>query len=117
MKDLDGTLAGAPYHAGNRALKGAGYIAPRTSYLFEKLEQAGFVIVGKTNTPEFGLLPVAEPEAHGPTRNPWDSAARVRRIERWFRGRGRERHGAGRRTRATAAVRSAFPPACAACSA
>jgi amidase len=72
VKDLDGTLAGTPYHAGNRALKGAGYIAPRTSYLFEKLEQAGFVIVGKTNTPEFGLMPVAEPEVYGPTRNPWD---------------------------------------------
>jgi amidase len=72
VKDLDGTLAGAPYHAGNRALKAAGYVAPTTSYLFEKLERAGCIIVGKTNTPEFGLMPTAEPEAYGPTRNPWD---------------------------------------------
>jgi amidase len=72
VKDLDGMLAGAPYHAGNRALQAAGYVAPRTSYLFEKLEQAGFVIVGKSNTPEFGLMPTAEPVSHGPTRNPWD---------------------------------------------
>ena len=72
VKDYDGMLAGAPYHAGNRALQAAGYVATDTSYLFEKLERAGFVIVGKTNTPEFGLMPTAEPEAHGPTRNPWD---------------------------------------------
>ncbi|MET1002355.1 MAG: amidase, partial [Acidimicrobiia bacterium] len=73
VKDLDGTLAGAPYHAGNRALQAAGYVATRTCYLFEKLEHAGFVIIGKTNTPEFGLLPVAEPQAYGPTRNPWNA--------------------------------------------
>ena len=74
IKDLDGTLAGAPYHAGNKALKEAKYIAATTSYLFEKLERAGFVIVGKTNTPEFGLMPTAEPEAYGPTHNPWNLA-------------------------------------------
>jgi amidase len=74
VKDLDGMLAGTPYHAGNRALQAAGYIATTTSYLFEKLERAGFVIVGKTNTPEFGLMPSAEPESHGPTRNPWDTS-------------------------------------------
>ncbi len=74
VKDLDGTLAGAPYHAGNKALKAAGYVATTTSYLFEKLERAGFVIVGKTNTPEFGLMPTAEPEAYGPTHNPWNLA-------------------------------------------
>src|ERR1700741_1207663 len=67
IKDLDGLLAGAPYHAGNKALKAANYVAPHSSYLVEKLERAGFVIVGKTNTPEFGLMPVAEPDAYGPT--------------------------------------------------
>src|SRR5262245_13811840 len=54
VKDLDGMLAGAPYHAGNRLLKEMNYVAPGTSYLFDKLERAGFVMVGKTNTPEFG---------------------------------------------------------------
>ena len=74
IKDLDGTLAGAPYHAGNKALKTAKHVATTTSYLFEKLERAGFVIVGKSNTPEFGLMPTAEPQAYGPTHNPWDLA-------------------------------------------
>ncbi len=74
VKDLDGTLAGAPYHAGNKALKEANYVATTTSYLFDKLERAGFVIVAKTNTPEFGLMPTAEPEAYGPTHNPWNLA-------------------------------------------
>jgi len=73
VKDLDGTLAGAPSHGGNCLLQRLQYVAPRTSYLFEKLEGAGFVIVGKTNTPEFGLLPTAEPQSHGPTRNPWNT--------------------------------------------
>ena len=30
------------------------------------------MIVGKTNMPEFGILPVTEPRRFGPTRNPWD---------------------------------------------
>src|SRR4051812_27193538 len=73
VKDLDGTLAGAPYHAGTRHLKEAGYVADVTSWLFERLRAAGFVIIGKTNTPEFGLVPTTEPEAYGPSRNPWDT--------------------------------------------
>src|SRR3954451_17281680 len=73
VKDLDGTLAGAPYHGGNRLLKALDYQAPVTSYLFAKLEAAGFVIVGKANTPELGLMTTTEPQAYGPTRNPWDT--------------------------------------------
>ena len=72
VKDLDGRLAGAPLHLGNKLLKEIGYVAPDSSYLFDKLEQAGFVFVGKTNTPEFGLQTTTEPHAYGPTRNPWD---------------------------------------------
>ena len=37
-----------------------------------RLRQAGFVIVGTTTLPEFGILPVTEARAFGPTRNPWD---------------------------------------------
>jgi amidase len=73
VKDLDGPLAGEPYHLGNRLLKERASTADHDSYLNAKLKQAGFVVVGKTNTPEFGLLPTTEPTAYGPTRNPWDA--------------------------------------------
>jgi amidase len=71
-KDLDGRLAGAPLHLGNKLLKEVGYVAADSSYLFDKLEAAGFVFVGKTNTPELGLQTTTEPHAYGATRNPWD---------------------------------------------
>jgi amidase len=73
VKDLDGTLAGAPYHGGNKLLKAMRYTPDTTSHMFAKLEAAGCVIVGKTNTPEFGLMTTTEPEAYGATRNPWDT--------------------------------------------
>lgn len=73
VKDLDGYLADAPCHLGNKLLKEFDWHPTRSSYLFQKLEQAGFVIVGKTNTPEFGLQPTTEPTAYGPTKNPWST--------------------------------------------
>lgn len=38
-----------------------------------RIRDAGFVLVGKTNAPEFGSVPVTEPALHGPCRNPWDT--------------------------------------------
>ena len=43
------------------------------AYLVRRLQEAGFVIVGITNMPEFGILPTTEPRHTGPTRNPWDT--------------------------------------------
>ena len=37
-----------------------------------RLRGAGAIVVGKTSTPELGILPVTEPERFGATRNPWD---------------------------------------------
>ncbi|MBA3301655.1 MAG: amidase, partial [Thermoleophilaceae bacterium] len=51
---------------------GHGYIPPAEGFTVAKLRAAGFVILGKTATPEFGIQPVTEPAAFGPTRNPWD---------------------------------------------
>jgi amidase len=74
VKDHDGPLAGEPYHHGNRLLREVGAVADHDSWLIARLKSAGFVVVGKTNTPEFGLLPTTEPAAYGATRNPWDPA-------------------------------------------
>jgi len=72
LKDLGPFSQGDPWHGGMGVLKKLGFIAPFDSYLVKKLRRAGFVIVGKTNTPELGILPTTEPRAHGATRNPYD---------------------------------------------
>lgn len=71
MKDLGGPEAGQPYHAGMLALKRAGFIESQDGYLTRKLNAAGLVSLGRTNTPELGLLPTTESAAYGPARNPW----------------------------------------------
>jgi amidase len=70
LKDLLGDFAGVPQTMGSRACKN--YIPTQDSELVKRYKQAGLVILGKTNTPEFGLMPYTEPELHGPTLNPWN---------------------------------------------
>jgi amidase len=71
LKDLGAHSAGDPFHAGMRFLRTLRWVAPDASYLAARLQAAGFIVLGKTNTPELGLLPTTEPEAYGPTCNPW----------------------------------------------
>lgn len=72
MKDLGGQEAGAPCHMGMRFLKEAGWVERTDSYFAERVRRGGFVCLGRTNTPELGLLPTTEPEAYGATHNPWN---------------------------------------------
>ncbi|MCG8668482.1 MAG: amidase, partial [Pseudomonadales bacterium] len=58
---------------GAKFLKEASFVADHDSYFTEKISAAGFVTIGKTNTPEFGLTVTTEPECYGPTRNPWNT--------------------------------------------
>jgi amidase len=74
MKDLGGGEAGAPCHMGVKALKDAGWVERENSHLAERVARAGLISLGRTNTPELGLLPTTEPLAYGPTRNPWNPA-------------------------------------------
>ena len=73
LKDLGAAFAGQPLHLGMQLLKDADFRAPFDTYLAQRFREAGFVTIGKTNTPELGILPTTEPDAHGPTRNPWDT--------------------------------------------
>jgi amidase len=50
----------------------AGHRAGHSAYLVHRLREAGFVVVGVTNLPEFGILNTTEPRHTGATRNPWD---------------------------------------------
>src|SRR5262249_58375663 len=68
VKDVIAKLKGTPLTEGSRlALDN---VSPHDSELIARQKRAGFVIVGKTNVPELGILPTTEPIAHGPTRNP-----------------------------------------------
>jgi len=71
LKDLVAAYAGVPLTGGSRAYKN--YIPDEDCELVKRFKNAGLVIMGKTNCPEFGLMGVTEPELHGPTRNPWNT--------------------------------------------
>jgi amidase len=63
-------VAGLCMNFGSKFL--AGHRPDHSAYLVRRLREAGFVVVGTTNMPEFGILPTTEPRHSGPTRNPWD---------------------------------------------
>jgi len=70
MKDILMAYAGVPLTSGSRFFKD--YIPDHDSELVKRFKAAGIIVVGKTNLPEFGLVPITEPELFGPTNNPWD---------------------------------------------
>jgi amidase len=72
MKDFLGYTAGDPTYMGTRPLKDVGFVAPSDTYLATRLRDAGFVLLGRTNSPELGTLPTTEPDSFGATRNPWN---------------------------------------------
>ncbi|HTZ09998.1 MAG TPA: amidase family protein [Acidimicrobiales bacterium] len=73
LKDLLCDGAGEEIHYGMAALRRARYVAPTDQELRRRFRAAGFVVVGRTNAPELGILPTTEPVAYGPSRNPWDT--------------------------------------------
>src|SRR3972149_11375354 len=70
LKDLTAEYAGVRMTEGSAFL--ADYVSPQDSELTSRFKRAGLIVVGKTNTPEFGLVPTTEPRLLGPSRNPWD---------------------------------------------
>jgi amidase len=64
-------VAGWPYTLGSEIF--GDFVPEYDAFVVRRLIDAGFVPVGKTSLPEFGILPVTEPRRFGATRNPWDT--------------------------------------------
>ena len=71
VKDLNTWLAGVPATNGSQAF--AETTPESDGILVSRLKAAGLVILGKTNTPEFGLNICTAPKLFGPTVNPFDA--------------------------------------------
>ena len=72
VKDLNTWVRGMPATNGSRAL--ANFVPDRDAVLVERLRTAGLILLGKTNTPEFGLNVCTAPALFGVTPNPFDPA-------------------------------------------
>jgi amidase len=71
LKDLLAAYAGVRMTAGSAFLRD--FVPGHDTELVARLKRAGLVVAGKTNTPEFGILPTTEPRLFGPARNPWNT--------------------------------------------
>src|SRR3954452_6563426 len=71
LKDLGHDLRGYPTSGGSRSL--ATTPVAENATVVQRWLDAGLVVFGKTNTPEFGAKGVTEPHLFGPARTPWDA--------------------------------------------
>jgi len=69
IKDLT-PVAGWPVTYGSNGAPDG--VSDESELVVEALERAGFVLCGRTNTPEFGVITAAENSRYGISRNPWD---------------------------------------------
>ena len=72
LKDLLASYAGVRMTSGSAFL--GDFVPGHDSALVSRYKRAGLIVVGKANTPEFGIVPTTEPALFGPTRNPWDTS-------------------------------------------
>ena len=70
LKDISQALAGELLTSGSALLRNN--IPSRDSNYVARIRAGGFIPLGHTNTPEFGLKNITEPTLHGPARNPWN---------------------------------------------
>ncbi|WP_339223215.1 amidase [Paenibacillus sp. FSL H8-0332] len=72
LKDISQAIGGEPLTSGALLMKDN--VAKRDSNYVARIRRGGFIPLGHTNTPEFGLKNITEPLLHGPARNPWNPA-------------------------------------------
>lgn len=72
LKDIMGHMEGVPNREGTRLTPDLP--SPVTDELVHRYLAAGLIPLGKTNVPEFGLVPTTESKLYGPARNPWNVA-------------------------------------------
>lgn len=70
LKDILGDFEGWPTTIGSRMLQNR--VLPKTCFYVDRLLKSGLVFLGKSNTPEYGILPTTENTLYGPARNPWN---------------------------------------------
>lgn len=70
LKDLGASYAGIRMASGSTFMRD--FVPDHDSELVARLKRAGFVILGKTNSPELGIVPTTEPILFGATLNPWN---------------------------------------------
>ncbi|HEV2562704.1 MAG TPA: amidase [Rhizomicrobium sp.] len=70
IKDIGCAVEGWPMTSGSAYLKN--YVSPSDSELTRRYRAAGVVLMGKTNTPEFGIPGTTEGRHLGICRNPWN---------------------------------------------
>lgn len=71
LKDLLASYAGVRMASGSAFLRN--YVPDHDSELVARYKRAGLIVLGKTNTPEYGIMPTTEPALFGPSKNPWDT--------------------------------------------
>ena len=70
LKDMIASYAGVPMTSASAFARD--FVPDHDSELVARHKRAGLIILGKTNAPEFGILPTTEPRLFGPSRNPWN---------------------------------------------
>ncbi len=70
LKNIGSMWRGVPLDAGMAYLKD--FVCPYDSEMVSRIKRAGFVLLGRTNTPEGGWSIGTEPRLYGPTLNPWN---------------------------------------------
>ncbi len=70
LKDLGAAFAGVRMTMGSDFMRN--FVPDHDTELVARLKRAGLIVIGKTNTPELGILPTTEPRLFGASRNPWD---------------------------------------------